>query len=470
MDGDLGGNHVCLPALPTSVGHARLLVRQVLTSAGCTDLLDSAELVVSEAVTNALVHAGTAIDLTVRADSDHVRLEVDDGSPHLPKAREYALTSGTGRGLMVFNGLTSSWGTAPHRGGKTVWFEFDGDAADPVTDRATNRATNRATDSLAEPGTSPLYGLAPVSPSRQAPPPDASPGSVPGRGRHARGAGTVTVELLGFPMLLYAAWSEYAESLLREYLLAGLDEDDDEDAVQVHAQSSQALALLAEDLGLQPLGEDPEQVLADAEAPARTAVGVQLTVPRASVSLFATLESTLEAAGELAELDTFLTAPIQPEMRQFRQWLCDQVLSQADGVPPVPWTPHPYAAPTPQGTPQPLSWDLASVTLSGDALVASDDTNGIVAVSTTAAELLGYDGPEQLVGHRLIAIIPDRYRQAHVAGFTLHLLNGRDTLLGTRVVVPVRRRDGTETMVALVVEAHRAEDGRAVFVATLTAP
>src|SRR3954452_105016 len=109
VDGELGGEHLCLPALPTSVGAARRLVRQVLTGAGRTDLVDSAELVVSEAVTNALVHAGTAIDLTVQADAEHVRLEVDDGSPHLPREREYALTSATGRGLMVFNGLTSSW-------------------------------------------------------------------------------------------------------------------------------------------------------------------------------------------------------------------------------------------------------------------------------------------------------------------------------------------------------------------------
>lgn len=220
------------------------------------------------------------------------------------------------------------------------------------------------------------------------------------------------VDLLGFPMLLYAAWCEYAESLLREYLLAGLDEDDDEDAVRLHAESSQALALLAEQIPLQPLSDHPSLALADAEAPSRTTARVQLRLPAASAPLFATLETTLEAAGELAELATSLTAPIQPEMRQFRQWLCDQVATQAHGAPPTIWTPHSYAAPTTQPAAQPLNWDLASVTMPADALVASDDTNGIMAVSTTAAEVLGYDAPEQLVGHRLIAIIPDRYRQS----------------------------------------------------------
>jgi PAS domain S-box-containing protein len=441
VDGDLGGEHVSLPALPTSVGEARRLVRQVLMGAGRADLVDSAELVVSEAVTNALVHAGTAIDLTVHADATHARLEVDDGSPHLPRERGYALTSTTGRGLMVFNGLTSSWGTAPRLSGKTVWFELDG-------------ASHHRSDPLNRPGTSARHGRAP----RRAP-----------AGR-TRGSATVPVDLPGFPMLLYAAWCEYAESLLREYLLAGLDEDDDEDAVRVHAESSQALALLAEQIPLRPLSDHPSLALADAEVPTRATAHVQLRLPVASVLLFATLEVTLEAAGELAELATSLTSPIQPEMRHFRRWLCDQVATQAQDAPATPWIPHPYAAPTAQPAAQPLNWDLASVTLSADALVASDDTNSIIAVSTTAVELLGYDAPEQLIGQRLIAIIPDRYREAHVAGFTLHLLNGRDTLLDTRVVVPVRRRDGTETVIALVVKAHRADDGRAVFLATLDAP
>ena len=45
--------------------------------------------------------------------------------------------------------------------------------------------------------------------------------------------------------------------------------------------------------------------------------------------------------------------------------------------------------------------------------------------------------PGELVGQRLISIIPTRFHQAHIAGFTLHLVNGRSPLIGNRVTVPV---------------------------------
>jgi PAS domain S-box-containing protein len=278
----------------------------------------------------------------------------------------------------------------------------------------------------------------------------------------------VEVELRTFPTLLYLAWREYAESLLRDFLLAGLDGEDDDLAIQVHAESSQALALLAENIGTPPLSNDPAQVLADAVAPTTTAQ-IFLRFPVESLILFATLDATLDAAGQMSELDTFLTAPVQPEMRQFRRWMCGQVASQADGAPPVPWSPHPFAAEPVPRTSRPVDWDLATLTASSRCLVAADDTNGIIAVSESAAALLGYDRPADLVGHRLVSIVPERYRQAHIAGFTLHLLNGRNVLLDSPVQVPVRRRDGTETAAKLTISAHRANDGRAVFLAELEA-
>jgi PAS domain S-box-containing protein len=107
------------------------------------------------------------------------------------------------------------------------------------------------------------------------------------------------------------------------------------------------------------------------------------------------------------------------------------------------------------------------VTRSAEALVAADDTNGIVATSRAAAALLGYDDPGELVGRRLVSIIPDRVRQAHVAGFTLHLLNGRAALLGKPVDVPLLRRDGSETTARMTITSIRTAEGRAVFVASL---
>jgi PAS domain S-box-containing protein len=88
-------------------------------------------------------------------------------------------------------------------------------------------------------------------------------------------------------------------------------------------------------------------------------------------------------------------------------------------------------------------------------------------VSRPACDLLGYPDPGQLLGRRLVAIIPARYHQAHLAGFTLHLVNGRSPLLGGTVSVPVLRSDGTEMVADLVVAAHQLPDGRHLFIAQM---
>jgi hypothetical protein len=69
-----------------------------------------------------------------------------------------------------------------------------------------------------------------------------------------------------------------------------------------------------------------------------------------------------------------------------------------------------------------------------------------------------------------VDLIPVRYRQAHLAGFTLHLFAGRSPLLGTPVLVPALRRDGVEIAVKMTLEAWQLDGGRKVFVAELADP
>jgi hypothetical protein len=81
---------------------------------------------VSELVTNASVHAHTAITVTVAVTSSgHVRIEVADDSPSLPEPRTAGAMTTTGRGLLLLSAY-GDWGiAAPPHGmtGKTVWFE-----------------------------------------------------------------------------------------------------------------------------------------------------------------------------------------------------------------------------------------------------------------------------------------------------------------------------------------------------------
>lgn len=467
MDVNMACAH--FPALPASVGQARRFVRQTLATSGANAWAEAAELVVSEAVTNALVHAGTSIDLAVSVSEDGIRLEVGDDSPHLPQRRRYAATAGTGRGVMLIDEFTSSWGIVARPPGKIVWFDLRSpqtSSPDEVVQPVRQRHAHQADPFPANPRPSgPTTGTSRNASAGRTParPESGSTSSTrPGR------AETVAVHLSRFPALLYLAWREYAETLLREFLLARLDLDHDDDAVRVHAQSSGAMALIAEHVHAPTLSDDPVEVLQAATEPAMTAAEHEMFVPLTAVPHFVTLNKTLDAAGALAESGTFFTPPIQPELRQFRRWLCQEVASQARNGAPRPWASSEHA-PAPRSF-APLLWEGEVTVDSDEAVVAADDSNGIVAVSAKAAEMLGYEGAEDLVGQRLVAIVPDRYRQAHVAGFTLHLLNGRSALLGMPVTLPVLRRSGEEVMASVTIERHRTPDGRAVFVATLSTP
>ncbi len=113
-----------LPAEPSSVPTARRLVRTWMIARGLGELVDNAELAVSEVVTNALVHAGTEVQLVLSGAGDAVRVEVHDGSTHLPRLRRVDTAAGTGRGLGMLEWVVDRWGAEVHGDSKMVWFEL----------------------------------------------------------------------------------------------------------------------------------------------------------------------------------------------------------------------------------------------------------------------------------------------------------------------------------------------------------
>jgi hypothetical protein len=197
---------------------------------------------------------------------------------------------------------------------------------------------------------------------------------------------------------------------------------------------------------------------------------LDLAVPRPSTAHFDVLDTMLDEAVRLAERGELLSPPTQPEIQAMRHWLCGQVREQAAGGSPFPWA-APLVAPRPRDERAlALVWDPTAVTDSDLAQVAADDTNVVIAVSRSAAALLRYDDPADLVGKRLLSVIPTRYHQAHIAGFTLHQVNGRSPLLGNRVVVPVVCGDGTEQRLELLIQAEQLPHGRKVFLARFSEP
>lgn len=105
---------------------ARAYVRRTLHVLGREQVVDTAELGVSELVANACLHARTAIRVTIRiTPSDLVRIEVSDQSSRIPEQRRHGALATTGRGLRLLDTF-GTWGveqSAPPAVGKTVWFE-----------------------------------------------------------------------------------------------------------------------------------------------------------------------------------------------------------------------------------------------------------------------------------------------------------------------------------------------------------
>ncbi|MFI1398280.1 SpoIIE family protein phosphatase [Streptomyces sp. NPDC020681] len=109
---------------PLEAARARRLVREQLTSWGLGDLRETAELLVSEVVTNAVRHAsGRRGQLRlVRAES--LLCEVADEDHTLPTLLDSRPSDEVGRGLRVVSRLAREWGTSRTTDGKTVWFEL----------------------------------------------------------------------------------------------------------------------------------------------------------------------------------------------------------------------------------------------------------------------------------------------------------------------------------------------------------
>jgi DNA-binding NarL/FixJ family response regulator len=119
----LGHVHMDLPAEPTSPGVARTLVRDLL-NADAEHMVATAELLITELVTNAVVHTSSAPRVEVELFPDRVRVAVQDDDPTPPRPRNPAQDEPGGRGLVLLEELSTRWGSDPVGIGKVVWFEL----------------------------------------------------------------------------------------------------------------------------------------------------------------------------------------------------------------------------------------------------------------------------------------------------------------------------------------------------------
>ncbi|WAX76419.1 SpoIIE family protein phosphatase [Streptomyces sp. KMM 9044] len=398
------------PPEPESVAEARRFVRAKLGDAA-PGTVDTAQLLVSELVTNAVLHARTEIEVTARTGDGGVLVRVSDRRPErgLVPYGGPAYT-GTGQGLALVERLASRHGVDIGDAVKTVWFE--------------------------------LWPEGPTSP----PPSDgwATATSCPGRGK--------TVTLLDVPAALCLTCIQHRHTLLNEVVLA--------------LAAGEVPGVTAEDLAV---ALDMNDVISAGVAAtlrqqhAETEFGaLQLWVPSDAGASVKTLLSVLDVAEEAARDERLLTLPALPRGRGFQEWLFDQIGGQLAGERPTAWAVMPREPGA--GASEPVLWDAGQVQASGVAMIAADESNRIIAVSGPAADLLGWP-VDDLIGQPLTTLIPEHLRKRHTVAFTSLLLSGRPRILGRSLPLPALHRDGELVPVRLFVESQETADGRTVFVA-----
>jgi len=101
-------------------------VSETLDEWGDHRLVEEAALLVSELVTNAVLHARSAVDLVIGRQGGHavLRVEVHDTSAAPPRLGTFGEDTPSGRGLALVDALSSRWGVETLGSGKRIWFEL----------------------------------------------------------------------------------------------------------------------------------------------------------------------------------------------------------------------------------------------------------------------------------------------------------------------------------------------------------
>jgi len=430
-----------LPPELASAGAARRLLRETLAEAGRLEWLDDAALAISEVVANAALHAHTPIRVVVQVRPERLRVEVQDFSTRLPVPAQYDDQASTGRGMGLVAALTKECGVQSLGDeGKVIWFCLEGTA--PELD---------AEDLLAAWD---VEGDLPTEPA-------AADGS------------SHTVVLRSMPATLWLAARQHHDALLRELVLYLAEHDD------------QRADVAAADVARRYISDALTQAIDEARQEGRTgpalpeghpsplpwvpaSLDLQIPLPAHAGPAFGVLQDALDVGERLAVAGRLLVRPGLPEVIAVRDWACEQVVAQLAGTEPSPWP----------GTgqerfeteihdrldPDELGWDTSTVRGSARGVVAADDANRIVAISRPLADLLGWQSGD-LVGRRVVTLIPPALREGHVAGFTRHLTTGEAHVLGVPLRLPVLRADGSEVLCDFLVESAPRTSGRPVYLA-----
>ena len=297
-----------LRPVPESTPLARGVVRQLLDGELNDDALDTAELCVSELVTNAILHASTDVELSVTLARERVRLAVRDQSSELPTLERHTSTASTGRGLAMVIAVADAWGIERHDfRGKTVWCELlEGrsnalqvDIQDVLD--AWELTLSDVPDAAAEP-------------------------------QH----GATTVCLIGYPVKLGLALQEHYDAVVRECQLLAAPRR--ASAQPLPANLVELARALAERYPTELshfARPDPRRVAAEARGD--ETVDLDYSWSEDDVPLLHWWQGIFDEVDAHARAGDLLVPGISPELARLRGWALSEFAEQPRGAAPRSW-------------------------------------------------------------------------------------------------------------------------------------
>jgi anti-sigma regulatory factor (Ser/Thr protein kinase) len=302
-----------VPAELASVVAARRLVEGAARAWGIAgSVAEDAALVMSELVTNAVLHAGTEVQVVVRRLGQGLRLEVGDGSSRLPpivgadRPEDLLSTrSMTGRGLAVVAATVDRWGADSVVSGKVTWAEVGTGQRHAVIVEAP--VMPAAVAEVPQDPSALWAGVTAVT-------------AVAAEGRR--------VHLVGVPVRLLIESARQLADLRREIQFLGLGQDGTAELLDL-AETSREISSHLDGL------PDPGRAEA-ALARGESLMDLDVDLPDEVVRAFDRLGTLVQQVGENLGSDHLLAVPASEEVTAYRRWCRDEITAQLTGEPPRP--------------------------------------------------------------------------------------------------------------------------------------
>ena len=289
---------------PHSVQQARRWVIGVITDIGRDELVDNAELGVSELVTNAVLHGNPPIQVRVRGTREHPRIEVVDTSrepPVLPRPHEIDLDRlelddedllvPFGHGLDIVARCADAWGAEIEEDGKVVWF-------------------------------------VPAAHSREV----GVPGSITGQTvPHPRRStsDSVTIKLVGTPLDEYTDFERHFRALRREVRLLALAHEAD---YPLAKRLSDLFGSLERELR-EGIGHDQ---IESARANGQQTADLDVRMTPDAAARMGRFVELLDFADDFCRRERMLSLARSEEQVAFQSWFFGEFVRQQAGRPPTP--------------------------------------------------------------------------------------------------------------------------------------